>query len=90
MINQKEVEEIKALKGEKGMTIMYSVFSIVGASLALPSGNLYLTSGTLEIWVMYIMIILIINVSGYGIWYAQRTKKSREKALEQIVKEGAD
>ena len=86
--DSKKVEKLYQMKDSKTGGIILIVFVVICGSVGITLAGLYINSGDVGIWLIYITDLILVNLLVYIYWiYIKRARKFRTLALMELKKE---
>lgn len=86
-IDNIDIKSLKILKETKdgvGAFVFLGTFSVIGLAVALPLANAYIMSPDIEMWLMYILATLLVQVGLYSCWFIARQKNMKNLVLNKL------
>lgn len=86
--DSKKVEKLYQMQDSKTGEIILIVFAMICGSVGITLAGLYIDSGDIGIWLIYITDLILVNLLVYIYWiYIRRARKFRTLALMELKKE---
>lgn len=86
--DSKKVEKLYQMQDSKTGEIILIVFAMICGSVGITLAGLYINSGDVGIWLIYITDLILVNLLVYIYWiYIRRARKFRTLALMELKKE---
>lgn len=86
--DSKKVEKLYQMQDSKTGEIILIVFAVICGSVGITLAGLYIDSGDVGIWLIYITDLILVNLLVYIYWiYIRRARKFRTLALMELKKE---
>lgn len=86
--DSKKVEKLYQMQDSKTGEIILIVFAMICGSVGITLAGLYIDSGDVGIWLIYITDLILVNLLVYIYWiYIRRARKFRTLALMELKKE---
>ncbi|KSU11986.1 hypothetical protein LMG8526_1093 [Lactococcus lactis subsp. lactis] len=86
--DSKKVEKLYQMQDSKTGGIILIVFVVICGSVGITLAGLYINSGDVGIWLIYITDLILVNLLVYIYWiYIRRARKFRTLALMELKKE---
>ncbi|WNN67448.1 hypothetical protein [Lactococcus lactis] len=86
--HSKKVEKLYQMQDSKTGEIILIVFAMICGSVGITLAGLYIDSGDVGIWLIYITDLILVNLLVYIYWiYIRRARKFRTLALMELKKE---
>ncbi|AIS03429.1 hypothetical protein LG36_0829 [Lactococcus lactis] len=84
----KKVEKLYQMQDSKTGGVILIVFVVICGSVGITLAGLYINSGDVGIWLIYITDLILVNLLVYIYWiYIRRARKFRTLALMELKKE---
>lgn len=86
--DSKKVEKLYQMQDSKTGEIILIVFAMICGSVGITLAGLYIDSGDVGIWLIYITDLILVNLLVYIYWiYIRGARKFRTLALMELKKE---
>ncbi|PLW60281.2 hypothetical protein CYU10_001247 [Lactococcus lactis subsp. lactis] len=85
--DSKKIEKLYQLQDSKTGGIVLIVFAVICGAVGIALAGLYIDSGDMGIWLIYITNLILVNLLIYCYWfYISRVRKFRNQAIKELEK----